>query len=93
MSSFTLILATLAVFATQSSLVACTLVNPPQPPVNLGVAGNFAVLTKSGITDVPASAITGDIGASPITGAAIHVSCPEVTGMLLLWHAASVRVL
>ncbi|MDO9341336.1 MAG: hypothetical protein Q7T72_12530, partial [Bacteroidales bacterium] len=39
--------------------------------VNLGVAGNFAILSKTGITDVYKSAITGDIGSSPITGAAI----------------------
>ena len=37
----------------------------------LGLAGNFAILAKSGITNVPTSAITGDIGVSPITYAAI----------------------
>ncbi len=57
-------------------------------PVNLGVAGNFAILSKSGITDVPNSAITGNIGTSPITGAAILVSCPEVTGTIYTVNAA-----
>jgi hypothetical protein len=52
------------------------------PGVNLGVAGNFAILTKSGITDVYRSDITGDIGTSPITGAALLVSCAEVTGSI-----------
>jgi len=42
-----------------------------QAPVDLGSAGNFAILAKSGITNVPTSAITGDIGVSPITYAAI----------------------
>ena len=42
-----------------------------QAPVDLGSAGNFAILAKSGITNVPTSAITGDIGTSPITYAAI----------------------
>ena len=56
--------------------------------VNLGVAGNFVILTKSGITDVFASAVTGDIGASPITGAAIHLSCAEVTGAIYTVDAA-----
>jgi uncharacterized protein (TIGR03437 family) len=51
-------------------------------PVNLGTAGNFVILSKTGITDVPTSAIVGNIGASPITGAAIHVSCAEVTGTI-----------
>jgi Ice-binding-like len=51
-----------------------------QAPVNVGTAGSFAILTKSGITDVPSSKITGDVGASPITGAAIGLTCAEVTG-------------
>ncbi len=49
-----------------------------QRPVPLGTAGPFAILTKSGITDVYPSAINGDVGASPITGAAIHVRCVEM---------------
>src|SRR3989339_1670007 len=40
-------------------------------PVNLGTAGNFVILTKSGISTVPSSAITGDIGVSPIDQTAI----------------------
>lgn len=57
-------------------------------PVALGTSSPFAMLTKSGITDVPSSMITGDIGASPITGAAIGVSCPEVTGTIYSVDAA-----
>jgi hypothetical protein len=34
--------------------------------VNLGSAGNFVILTKSGISTTGASSITGDIGVSPI---------------------------
>ena len=49
-----------------------------QTPVSLGLAGGFAILTKSGITDVFPSAITGSVGASPITGAAIHLTCAEM---------------
>jgi hypothetical protein len=56
--------------------------------VNLGVAGNFTILSKSGITDVYKSTITGDIGASPITGAAILVSCTEVAGTIYTVDAA-----
>ena len=48
--------------------------------VNLGVAGNFVILTKTGITSVYKSTITGDVGTSPITGAAMVLSCGEVTG-------------
>jgi len=56
--------------------------------VNLGVAGNFAILSKSGITNVYKSAVTGNIGTSPITGAAIKLSCAEVAGSIFSVDAA-----
>jgi len=56
--------------------------------VNLGVAGNFAILTKTGITSVYKSSITGDIGTSPITGAAMVLECDEVTGNVYSVDAA-----
>ena len=40
-------------------------------PVLLGVAGDFVILSKTGISTVPVSAITGDIGVSPIAATAI----------------------
>lgn len=40
-------------------------------PVNLGTATNFVILTKSGITNVPTSAIYGNMGVSPIAATAI----------------------
>ena len=58
-------------------------------PVDLGWAGSFAILSKSGITNVPTSAITGNIGTSPITGAAITgLSQVEVTGTIYTVNAA-----
>lgn len=57
-------------------------------PVNLRSAGSFVILSKSGITNVPTSAITGDIGTSPITGAAIGLECAEVTGDIYTVDAA-----
>jgi hypothetical protein len=39
--------------------------------VNLGTAGNFAVLTKTGITTTGVTSVTGDMGTSPIAGTAI----------------------
>ena len=60
-----------------------------QAPVFLGTAGPFAILTKSGITDVFPSVINGDVGASPITGAAIHLKCSEIkTGTVYSVDAA-----
>ena len=35
-------------------------------PVNLGASGNFVILAKSGISTVPQSVVTGNIGVSPI---------------------------
>ncbi|WP_310389265.1 ice-binding family protein [Roseateles sp.] len=57
-------------------------------PVNLRSAGTFTILSKTGITDVYASAITGDVGTSPITGAALLLSCGEVTGRVFVVDAA-----
>jgi hypothetical protein len=67
-------------------------------PVRLGTAGNFAVLAKTGVSTVPQSAITGDIGLSPaaatyLTGFSlvadatnVFATSPQVTGRL---YAAS----
>lgn len=43
----------------------------PTPTVELGVAGKFVILSKSGISTVPPAAITGNIGVSPIAASAI----------------------
>ena len=56
--------------------------------VDLGLAGNFTILSKSGITDVYRSSITGDVGASPISGTAILLRCNEVTGTIYTVTAA-----
>jgi hypothetical protein len=60
--------------------------------VNLGTAGNFVMLAKSGISTVPTSTITGDLGVSPaaaayITGFSLTADAtnvfstsPQVTG-------------
>ena len=60
-----------------------------QAPVQLGSAGTFALLSKTGVTNVYASVINGDVGASPITGAAIGLTCGEVaTGIIYTVDAA-----
>lgn len=61
----------------------------PLAAVNLRSAGSFALLSKTGITNVYASVINGDVGASPITGAAIDLTCAEVaTGKVYTVDAA-----
>ena len=42
-----------------------------QPAVNLRTAGDFAILTASGISTTGTTSITGDIGVSPIDATAI----------------------
>ena len=56
--------------------------------VNLGLASAFEILSKTGITNVYPSPVTGDIGCSPITGAAILLTCSEVTGAIYSVNAA-----
>lgn len=70
---------------------------PPVPPsahaaVSLRTVGSFAVLTKTGITDVFASTVRGNVGASPITGSAIGLTCPEVTGIIYSVDVGPCRV-
>ena len=51
--------------------------------VGLGTAGNFAVLAGAAISDVPTSAIIGNVGLSPTGGTAITgLKCAEVTGTI-----------
>lgn len=57
-------------------------------PIDLGSAGYYVILSQTGITDVPASAVTGNIGTSPITGAADLLTCTEVTGNVYSVDAA-----
>jgi hypothetical protein len=57
-------------------------------PLNLGAAGEYVILSQTGITNVPKSAVTGNIGTSPITGAADLLTCSEVTGNVYSVDAA-----
>jgi hypothetical protein len=64
-----------AAVAVEEARVEAELEAANQPTVivrpTLGTAQDFSVLTKAGITNVPTSLIEGDMGTSPITGAAI----------------------
>lgn len=60
--------------------------------VDLGTAGNYAILAKTGVSTVPASVITGDVGLSPAartyftdfseTLAGTYATSTQVTGKL-----------
>jgi hypothetical protein len=70
---------TLTTFGVMCAVMASVAMNPIMPtvsaepvvalgplPVNLGTAGDFAILTKTGISTTGTTMITGNIGASPI---------------------------
>ncbi|MCW3054441.1 MAG: hypothetical protein JWN14_3611 [Chthonomonadales bacterium] len=51
-------------------------------PVDLGTAANYVILAETGITNVPGSAVVGNLGVSPIAATAI-------TGFGLIYPAGS----
>lgn len=74
---------TTATYTVNVTVAAASAVCTGAGCVNLRKAGNFAILTKAGITDVPTSPITGNIGTSSITGASITVPCGDMlTGLV-----------
>ena len=60
----------------------------PEAPVNLASAGDFTILSQSGITDVFKTTVDGNVGTSPITGAALLLTCAEVNGIIYTVDAA-----
>ena len=77
------------------------IVNAPGHPVSLGKAGSYVILAKTGISTVPASVITGDLGVSPIAATAVtgfsltadstnvFSRSPQVTGKVYAANYAS----
>jgi hypothetical protein len=73
----------------------------PGVPVDLGVAENYVILAKAGISTVPTSAVTGNLGVSPaaasyITGFSLTADStnvfsmsPQVTGQVYAADYAS----
>jgi len=54
-----------------------------QPPVTLGSTSQFAILSSSDITNIPTSAITGDVGISPGVRSSISgLTNAEVSGTI-----------
>jgi hypothetical protein len=65
----------------QKSLISSLALPKGPGVVDLGTAGDFAILAKSGVSTVPPSVITGDIGVSPIAQSAM-------TGFSLIANSA-----
>lgn len=52
-------------------------------PVNLGTAGNFAILAEQAIRDISPSTVSGDVGLTPASGTLVDLTCAEmVTGVI-----------
>ena len=65
-----------------------TLVAAGPAPVNLGSAAHFTILAGAAITTTGGGIVDGDVGASPITGAAIHLTQAQVNGTIYAVDAA-----
>ena len=57
-------------------------------PVNLGSTANFVILAGAAITTTGGGIINGNVGASPIAGSAIGVTCVQVNGTIYAVDAA-----
>lgn len=57
-------------------------------PVSLGSAGNYVILAKSAISNVPTSVVTGDLGLSP--AAASYITGFDLTRVGTKWTSAQV---
>jgi hypothetical protein len=57
-------------------------------PVDLGSAAHFTILAGAAITTTGGGIINGDVGASPITGAAIALTQAQVNGTIYAVDAA-----
>lgn len=66
-NSFTVALALVAVLASPVNAVKVK----TQPPVDLGTAADFAILSKTGVTTTGKTSVKGNMGVSPITSTAM----------------------
>jgi hypothetical protein len=57
--------------------------------VDLGTAGNFVILAKSGISTVPTSAVTGDLGLSPAAASFITGFSPLTASSTNVYSTSS----
>ena len=66
-----------------SVLIAPSPASAAPTPVGLGTATDFAIRAGTGVSNVPTSSITGDVGLSPAAGTFYTgLTCAEVTGTI-----------
>jgi hypothetical protein len=76
------------VFAMGFMAAQGTLTAAGPAPVNLRSTAHFTILAGAAVTTTGGGIINGDVGASPITGAAIGVTCAQVNGTIYAVDAA-----
>lgn len=57
-------------------------------PIPLLTAGNFAILAETAITNIPTSAVIGNVGLAPALGVNIELTCAQVTGVIYTFDSA-----
>jgi len=62
--------------------IPCQLEAAGPAPVNLLSTANFVILAGAAVTTTGGGIINGDVGASPIAGSAIGVTCAQVNGTI-----------
>jgi hypothetical protein len=82
-SFFLIVTMLLLTFSSVSAAVSKAKPSVGPAPVNLGMAGNYAILAKTGISTVPNSLVTGNIGVSP-------AAASYITGFSLTADATNV---
>jgi hypothetical protein len=86
------VLSTALVFTCALLLLTSTVSSQPisigPAPINLGTAHRFAILAHTGVTNIPTSVITGDVGVSPTTGTSLVLATNQVIGSIFTVDAA-----
>jgi hypothetical protein len=73
----------LGMVMTAAFMVSAIGLSQPLAPINIGSTANFAILAASLVSNIPNSAITGDIGLSPSAGSKITgFGAAELTGTI-----------
>ena len=75
-------------YSTASSFATWDSIPKGPDPVDLGLADGFAILAYTAVTNVPSSAIKGDVGLTPTSGSFIDLTEGEVTGTIFTVDAA-----
>jgi hypothetical protein len=65
-----------------ATVIPCQLEAAGPAPVNLLSTANFVILAGAAVTTTGGGIINGDVGASPIAGSAIGVTCAQVNGTI-----------